>query len=131
MVLLGVGCADLSRGPSSSDAGSSADAGTAGGDSQGLDATVSFAGSVHGLLTAGCQRCHAQGEQAGDTQFLLTGDVGADYASASRFINVSTPESSRLLAKMSGNGHGGGTVYALGSPEYGTVLRWIQEGASP
>ena len=95
------------------------------------DAAASFASSVHGLLIAVCQRCHAQGQEAGDTQFLLTGDGAADYASVSRFISVSAPGSSRLLAKMSGTGHGGGTLYAVDSPEYRAVLRWIQEGAPP
>jgi hypothetical protein len=35
------------------------------------------------------------------------------------------------LAKMSGNAHQGGTVYAAGSAEYETVLHWIQQGAPP
>jgi hypothetical protein len=34
-----------------------------------------------------------------------------------------------MLAKMSGNGHGGGTIYAAGTSEYETVLHWIQQGA--
>ncbi len=34
-----------------------------------------------------------------------------------------------MLSKMSGNGHGGGTIYAAGSPEYETILHWIQQGA--
>ena len=32
---------------------------------------------------------------------------------------------------MSGNGHQGGTVYAAGSPEYQTILHWIEQGALP
>ena len=128
---MAAGCADLSRGAASSDAASSTDAGAGGADLSSSDAAASFASSVHGLLIAVCQRCHAQGQEAGDTQFLLTGDGAADYASVSRFISVSAPGSSRLLAKMSGTGHGGGTLYAVDAPEYRAVLRWIQEGAPP
>jgi hypothetical protein len=32
---------------------------------------------------------------------------------------------------VSGNGHGGGTIYAAGTPEYQTILNWIQQGAPP
>jgi hypothetical protein len=59
----------------------------------------------------------------------LTGDAATDFVTVSGFINGNAPASSRLLTKMSGNGHGGGTVYAVGTPEYETVLQWIQEGA--
>jgi hypothetical protein len=131
VVWLGAACADLSRGAASSDAGSRGDTDSIDGDPQGSDVTLSFVSSIDGLLTPVCRRCHAQGQEAGDTQFLLTGDGAADYASVSRFISVSAPGSSRLLAKMSGTGHGGGTLYAVDSPEYRTVLRWIQEGAPP
>ena len=93
------------------------------------DNVPSFAGDVHPLLTAACQPCHARGQQAGGTQLLLTGDTQADYAVVISFVDTNTPTASRLLAKMSGNGHGGGTLYAAGTPEYQTVLRWIQEGA--
>jgi hypothetical protein len=130
-VCLGGACADWSRGSVSFDAATAFDAGASDGSGQSPDAALSFADPVHGLLTAACQSCHAQGQQAGTTLFLLTGDRSADYASVSRFIDVGAPASSRLLAKMSGRGHGGGTLYAADAPEYQTVLRWIQEGARP
>jgi hypothetical protein len=132
MVWFAVGCADLSRGAGSGDAGASlGEAGTADGGAQDQDSALSFATPVYGLLVAACQPCHAQGEPAGTTLFLLTGDQMVDYASVSRFVDVSAPASSRLLVKMSGRGHGGGTLYAAGTPEYQAVLRWIQEGARP
>jgi hypothetical protein len=122
-------CADFSRGAASvaADAGADlqADAGSADG------AMTSFATDVHPLLIAHCQRCHMAGAEAGDTQLLLTGDVAADYATATRFVDTATPAGSRLLSKVSGNGHGGGTVFAAGSPEYLTILEWIQQGARP
>jgi hypothetical protein len=124
---LGGGCADFSRGAAAAGAGDAA-ATDAGG---GSDAALSFAVDVHAILTTTCQPCHAQGKKAGDTTFLLTGDVQGDYAVVLPFVDTSAASASRLLAKMSGNGHGGGTLYAAGTPEYQTVLRWIQEGAPP
>jgi len=122
-------CADFSRGAASvaADAGTQTpgDAGTADG------AATSFATDVHPLLIAHCQRCHAAGAEAGDTQLVLTGDVAADYATVTRFVDTATPAGSRILSKVSGNGHGGGAVFAAGSPEYLTLLEWIQQGARP
>lgn len=123
------GCADFSRGPESP----AVDAAGAGGidGATGDTTAVSFATSVHPLLIANCQRCHAAGAEAGDTQLVLTGDVAADYATVSRLVDTSAPTGSRLLSKASGNGHGGGTVLAVDSPEYQIVLQWIQQGAHP
>jgi hypothetical protein len=128
--IAGTSCADFSRGSAAGDGGA--------GDAM-VDATVdgnavdggplSFASDVHGIFVDGCQHCHAQGQQAGDTQFLLTGDAAADFAAVSAFVNTGAPAGSRALIKMSGQGHGGGTVYASDSTAYLTVLRWIQEGA--
>jgi len=123
---LAVGCADFSRGP----AAPVVDGGAGEGGAANPDAGASFA-SVEAILVDGCQRCHAPGGEASDTTFLITGDPAADHATAAGFVDVNAPGSSRLLAKMSGNGHGGGTVHAAGTPEYQTVLTWIQEGAQP
>jgi hypothetical protein len=127
IALLGIGCADFSRGP----AAPGVDAGTSEGGASNPDAALSFAADVHGILAGTCQRCHTEGGEAGDTTFLLTGDVTADLTATARFVDVNAPASSRVLAKMAGHGHGGGTLYAAGTPEYETVLHWIQEGARP
>lgn len=127
MVALAAGCADVSRGP----AAPAADAGAGEGGPSDAGAGVSFAADVEGLLVASCQRCHSPGGEASDTTFIVAGDPSADFATATRFVDVNAAASSRLLAKMSGNGHGGGTVHAAGTPEYQTVLSWIQEGAQP
>jgi hypothetical protein len=126
-VALVAACADLSRGP----APAGMDGGAGAGGSAGTDAGVSFAADVHGILTGSCMRCHAAGGEARDTSFLLTGEAAADLATTTRFVDLNAAAGSRLLAKMSGNGHGGGTVFAAGSAEYQTVSRWIQEGARP
>jgi hypothetical protein len=122
-------CADLERGPSSASNAGAADGAADDGPDDG--GALSFATPVHGLLLAACQMCHATGQQAGDTQLLLVGDAAADYAVVMPFVDVMAPGSSRLLAKMSGQGHGGGTVYAADSAAYQTILKWIQQGARP
>jgi|SRR5450432_1063053 len=129
-------CADFSRGAPSAPAGDGGGQGGSG-DAAGSDgpasdgASVSFATVVYPLLVPTCQRCHSAGNEAGDTQLLFTGAPTADYPTVVMFVDTSSPASSRMLAKMSGNGHGGGTVYAAGSPEYQTILQWIQQGAQP
>jgi hypothetical protein len=127
LVAIGVACADFSRGapsPATGDGGPSpGDGGGEGG------ATLSFAADVYPLFVPACEDCHAAGEEAGDTQLLFTGSADADYASVAMFVDTSAPAGSRLLSKMTGNGHQGGAVYAAGSPEYQTVLHWIEQGA--
>jgi len=122
-------CADFSRGEPSPkpDAGGTSDGGAETGGDGG--AALSFATDVYPLLVPTCQMCHAPGQMAGDTQLLFTGDAATDYPTVLMFVDTSAPAGSRLLAKMTGNGHQGGTVYASGSPEYETVLHWIQQGA--
>src|SRR4051794_32102812 len=108
--LLGVGCADLSRGPASARSDGGAD--VAGEGDAAEAGASSFAAAIHPLLLSACGGCHVEGGQAGDTQLLFSGDAGADYAIVSRFVNTSAPAGSRLLSKLSGNGHGGGSVFA-------------------
>jgi hypothetical protein len=125
------GCADWERGPAPvvPDAGATSEGGAteAGGDG---GAALSFETDVLPLLDR-CKRCHVAGQEAGDTQLVFTGSASADYATVSKFVDTSAPASSRLLAKMRGQGHEGGTIYAADSPEYMTVLQWIQQGARP
>jgi hypothetical protein len=120
-----LGCADLSRGssapPTTTDGAAAPDGG---------QGALSFAADVLPLL-ARCKQCHVPDGQAGDSALVFTGDAAADYATVIRFVDTAAPAGSRLLAKASGAGHGGGTVYAAGSPEYETLLDWIQQGAPP
>jgi hypothetical protein len=127
-VCFGLGaCADFSRGAESPIVDAAVE--SAGEASDG--AAASFAATVEPILIVSCERCHSAGGMAGDTQLLLTGAAAADYATVSRFVNAAAPAGSRLLAKAGGTGHGGGTVLAAGSPEFVTVLQWIQQGARP
>jgi hypothetical protein len=120
------GCADFERGESSADAGvTPSDGGGDGGEA------VSFASSVHPLLTSGCQSCHRNGGAAGGTSFVLAGDAEADYVKAVSLTDASNPPGSRLLRKTAGAGHGGGAIYAEGTAEYQTLLAWVAGGAQP
>src|SRR5436853_6084152 len=106
-------CADFSRGePSATDAGTPPDAGGEAATSDG--ASVSFATDVYPLLVPTCQSCHAAGQQASDTQLLFTGAAPTDYPTVIMFVDTAAPAGSRMLSKLSGNGHQGGTVYATG-----------------
>jgi hypothetical protein len=122
-------CADFSRGPptpKTEDAGPPPGDGGGGGDGGG---TLSFATDVYPLLVPTCEACHKSGGQAGDTGLVFTGTAATDYPTVIMFVDTSAPPGSRLVTKMTGNGHQGGTVYAAGSPEHQTILQWIQQGA--
>jgi len=120
-----LGCADFSRGGPAIDVGGGVDAAA-----KGDGGALSFATDVYPLLSP-CQNCHVPGGAASSTSLIFTGTAGTDYSTVVGFVNTSAPASSRILAKLSGNGHGGGTIYAAGTPEYETILTWIQQGAPP
>lgn len=125
------GCADFERGEPSPDAGvTSPGTGGDGGPGSGGDG-ASFTTTVHPLLTSGCQSCHRSGGSAGDSGFVLTGDVAADYSEAVSLIDTASPELSRLVRKAAGQGHGGGTIYGQGTPEHQSLLAWVAGGAQP
>jgi hypothetical protein len=120
-----LGCADFSRGGPGLDAGQATDVAA-----KGDGAALSFANDVYPLLSP-CRNCHVPGGAASSTSLIFTATAGADYTTVLQFVNTASPASSRLLAKLSGSGHGGGTIYAAGTPEYQTILTWIQQGAPP
>jgi hypothetical protein len=120
-----LGCADFSRGGPSMETGGATDAGA-----KGDGGALSFASDVYPLLSP-CQNCHVPGGAASSTSLIFSGSAAADYTAVINFVNTSAPASSRILAKLSGSGHGGGTIYAAGTPEYETILTWIQQGAPP
>ncbi len=128
LLAVAVGCADFSRGGAAmTGAGGSGGAADGGVHDGGA---LSFATDVYPLLST-CSNCHVPGGQASTTSLIFTGNAATDYRSVTPFVDTSAPASSRLLTKLSGNGHGGGTIYASGTPEYETILSWIQQGAPP
>lgn len=132
-LLLASACADLERGERAADAGMAAspDGGSDADAGDGGAGGLSFTRGVHRVLLDGCRRCHQATGMAGDTGLVLTGDPTIDREVSLKFVNREQPPSSRLLSKASGIGHGGGTVYAAGTDEYETILRWITQGALP
>lgn len=133
LLLLGaLACADLERGAPRPDAAvvdTGAPATEAGGETGA--ATRSFARDVHPLLVDGCARCHSSNGQASNTALLLTEDAARDLPAVARYLDQDSPPNSRLLSKGAGMGHGGGAVFAAGSPEYRTILEWITQGSAP
>jgi hypothetical protein len=98
----------------------------------GADGDYTYAADVYPLLDAGCERCHAPGNSAENSNFLiLTDDLEGSYASTLEFVDLDNPAESRLLGKMAGSGHGGGVIFDDHSPEYELTLAWIEQGAPP
>lgn len=118
------GCADFKR-------GDYWEIGETGEDETADDGLYAYA-DVHEVLVAGCERCHAPGNSAGNTKFLLEADnLESSYTNVLEFIDTDSPADSRLLAKGAGNGHGGGTIFDESSAEYDLILAWIEQGAPP
>jgi hypothetical protein len=124
-------CADLGRGdPLADGAAEPSDAGSGdGGDDAG--AVRSFVRDVHRLLLDGCARCHSPDGQASDSALVLVDDPVMDHAATIKFVNAENPAGSRLLVKGAGMGHGGGSIFAVGTPEHRTILEWISQGSAP
>jgi hypothetical protein len=90
------------------------------------------------LDRSGCSvaACHGKfGGRGGFQLSLLTLSPEDDYeplvyGGRGRRINFAVPEKSLLLLKPTMQvPHGGGQRFAVGSPQYNTLLRWIREGA--
>ncbi len=86
-----------------------------------------------GCSTAGC---HGKfGGRGGFQISLLTLSPEDDFepivmGARGRRINFAIPEKSLLLLKATGTApHAGGQRFAVGSPQYATILRWIKSGA--
>jgi hypothetical protein len=90
---------------------------------------ITFSGRIRKQLAGDCAGCHASGAAAGNTRYVISGGLDADYRVAKQLVNTSDPKSSVLLRKASGNGHAGGTTYPAGSAKYKTLLQWIEGGA--
>jgi hypothetical protein len=125
--LLVIGCADFKRG---------AYWDVDGDDDGDLDGTgdageLRYAADIHPLLDAGCERCHAATNSAGNTGYLVeSDDIESSYATALEFVDLDAPADSRLLTKMAGQNHGAGVIFDDRSPEYDLTLAWIEQGAA-
>lgn len=90
------------------------------------------------LDKAGCSvaACHGKfGGRGGFQLSLLTLSPEDDYepivyGGRGRRVNFAAPEKSLILLKPTMQvPHGGGQRFTVGSPQYRTILRWIQAGA--
>jgi mono/diheme cytochrome c family protein len=91
--------------------------------------SITFSNRIRKQLTADCESCHASAAMAGTTRYVITGELDADYRVAKQLVSTTQPKSSLLLRKASGDGHGGGSSYPVGSAKYKTLLQWIESGA--
>lgn len=91
--------------------------------------SITFSNRIRKQLTADCQSCHASGAMAGQTRYVISGELDADYRVAKTLVSTTQPKSSVLLRKASGDGHAGGSSYPVGSAKYKTLLQWIEGGA--
>lgn len=101
--------------------------------------TPTFSHDVMAVLSkAGCSNggCHGNARGRGSLRLSLWGEFpDQDYSAltqskASRLLMRDAPEKSLLLRKPTLQlGHEGGERFKMGSPEYETLLRWIQDGA--
>ena len=123
-------CADVERGPRPPVPDAAPDLAPPEAGTASMDSGSSFA-SVWPLIDGGCKRCHMPGGMAATSSLLLTGQAATDYPLVRALVDPSTPAASRLLAKTSGQGHGGGVIYGMGTTEYAALLAWIQGGAAP
>lgn len=122
-----VACADFERGsPTVADDAPVNDAGT-----MAPGGAPAFGGDVHALLLSDCQGCHSPSGNAASTGWLLRGDIPTDLDATLPFVDTSAPDSSRLLTKAAGTGHGGGRLYPTDSTEHTRILEWIRAGALP
>src|SRR3954451_21332670 len=100
---------------------------------------VSFRNDVMPIfLVAGCNTGSCHGSARGQDGFRLSlfgYDPAGDFfrltrEMPNRRINLAQPHESLMLLKTTGTvSHTGGEVFAVGSENYKTILRWIEAGA--
>ena len=103
------------------------------------DLSVSFSPDIISILTTkGCNTAACHGAIAGKNGFKLSlfgYDTEADHDMIvkkhdGRRVQLAKPEESLLLKKPSfQTPHGGGKVMPVGSHDYETMLKWLQQGA--
>lgn len=97
---------------------------------------VGFTAQVVPILTKlGCNSGSCHGKAAGQHGFALSlfgADPPADQAALISRIDRNDPAASRLITKPTAQvPHGGGDRLVIDSPEYQTLVRWIDQVRSP
>lgn len=90
-----------------------------------------FVGDARPILVARCASCHRPDGMAGKSRWVLRGD-SSDHENTLRFVKLDAAAQSPLLKKGTGAIlHGGKKSLAAESPEYATLVKWIEAGALP
>ncbi|MFY2561280.1 hypothetical protein ACN469_27010 [Corallococcus terminator] len=90
-----------------------------------------FADDARPILMARCASCHRPDGMAGKSRWVLRGD-GSDHENTLRFVKLDAAAQSPLLKKGTGATlHGGKKSLSAESPEYATLVKWIEAGALP
>lgn len=82
--------------------------------------------TIAAILANRCTSCHANNV----SPYRLTplANTQNDFAATAGRTNGANPAASLLLTKATGQGHGGGLQLPINSPDYNTILAWIQGG---
>lgn len=95
----------------------------------GVAAGPDYTTDVKPILQARCVACHST-MTTGYTLSAGLADDAADHAATVAQVDLAAPASSQLLRKATNAvAHGGGATLTASSPEYGTIVAWIQAGA--
>ena len=109
-------CADFHRGPAPAD----------GGGDTGPVNDPTFEAQVYPVLLMRCGVCHAEGQEAGLSKLVLTGDARLDRAMVVALVTPGQPTRSELLIEGSGvDSHMGGIRLPVDSADYAKLADWI------
>lgn len=90
-----------------------------GGGGRGVDPRELFTNNVLPNLQKSCAKCKHPN------------NIVSEYTKAKTKIDPGNPEGSELYLKATGNGHMGGTIWALGTKELEALREWIEAEGLP
>src|SRR5512147_1890421 len=64
--------------------------------------SITFRNRIRKQLASDCGSCAASGAVAGNTRYVISGELDADYRVVKQLVSTSDPKSSVLLRKASG-----------------------------
>lgn len=88
-----------------------------------------FSPEVHRLLTNACGSCHAEGQFAGGTSYLVPSDPHAHFVAARSLVTPGNASKSKLYTRALGSEHAAGAIFTEDSEEAKLIAKWIDEGA--
>jgi hypothetical protein len=101
-------------------------------------APLSWAKDIYPLFSQAPMFCTACHDAGGPLRMKLTGNAATDYTAivlnttTPLLVDTTNPAASYILQKATATvAHGGGQRITTTSPQYTTVLTWVQQGANP